>query len=445
MQNIDSITRKLNITLNAMQEAAQKAILHSEEDVVILSPTGSGKTLAYLLPLVQLLDYSSDKLQAIVIVPGRELALQSASVLESMGTGIRTMACYGGRTAMEEHRKLKERKPQILFGTPGRLNDHLMKGNISATNVHFLVIDEFDKCLDMGFEEEMSILIGKLPFVQRHILLSATEAEQLPSFLKLSPKERQPIRVDFREREEQVPDRVRIYKVRSQEKDKLSTLQLLLLALGNESSIVFVNFRDSVERVSQFLAEKGFINSSFHGGMEQKEREMALYKFANGSATVLVSTNLASRGLDILHIDNIIHYHLPETEDDFVHRVGRTARWKCSGRSFFLLGPEEQVPEYVDAEVDDFPLSPDLQEKKPALPKMSMVYIGKGKKDKVSRGDIVGFLCKKGGLKGEEIGRIDVFDRYAYAAVSRSKLHQVLRQTQGEKIKGVHTVVEEVR
>ncbi|MCH4182447.1 MAG: DEAD/DEAH box helicase [Prevotella sp.] len=444
MQDIDSITRKLGITLNAMQEEAQKAILHSDQDVVILSPTGSGKTLAYLLPLVQLLDDSCDELQAIVVVPGRELALQSASVLKKMGSGIRTMACYGGRTAMDEHRKLKEIKPQILFGTPGRLNDHLYKGNISASKVHFLIIDEFDKCLDMGFEDEMNTLIEKLSFVQRHILLSATDAENLPSFLRHSSENTEPVRVDFRDREEQVPDRVQIYEVESPDKDKLNTLSLLLSTLGNQSSIVFVNFRESVERVNQYLQEKGFVTSCFHGGLEQKSRETALYKFANGSTNIMVSTNLASRGLDILHIDNIIHYHMPETEEDFVHRVGRTARWKSSGRSFFILGPGEKVPEYVDAEVENYSLSFDMKPEKPALPKMSTIYIGKGKRDKISRGDIVGFLCKKGGLKGEEIGQIDILDRYSYAAISRSKLRHVLQQTQGEKIKGVHTVIEEI-
>ena len=169
-----------------------------------------------------------------------------------------------------------------------------------------------------------------------------------------------------------------------------------------------------------------------------------LYKFSNGSANVLVSTDLASRGLDIPDIQNIIHYHLPESEDGYIHRVGRTARWDAAGRTFFILNSEDRIPEYVEGDVEsyDIPLTPDLS---PLPPKNATLYIGKGKKDKISKGDIVGFLCKKGGLEPGDIGRIDVKDRYAYAAVKREKLQQVLRQTQGEKIKGIKTIIEQVR
>ena len=167
---------KLGITaLNDMQREAGDAILRGKQDVVVLSPTGTGKTLAYLLPLVELVDARQDVPQALVIVPGRELAMQSDRVLKDLGSGLRSAACYGGRTAMEEHRRLKEVKPQIIFGTPGRLNDHLDKGNISPYAVRYLVIDEFDKCLEMGFHDEMARLLKKLPGVRRHILLSATE------------------------------------------------------------------------------------------------------------------------------------------------------------------------------------------------------------------------------------------------------------------------------
>ena len=191
---------------------------------------------------------------------------------------------------------------------------------------------------------------------------------------------------------------------------------------------------------------KGFVTSAFHGGLEQRQREDALYKFSNGSATVLVSTDLASRGLDIPQIENIIHYHLPSSEDALIHRVGRTARWDQMGKTFFLVGPEEHVPEFVEGEIKEYSL-PALHREGVgvSLPRMSTLYIGKGKKDKISKGDIVGFLCKKGGLVPSEIGRIDVNDRYAYAAVSREKAQQVIRLTQGEKIKGIRTVVELVR
>lgn len=436
---IDKILDKLGIELNAMQEATLHAVLRSNKDVVVLSPTGSGKTLAYLIPLVQLVDANLAEPQVLVVTPGRELALQSADVLKGMGTGLRAMACYGGRATMDEHRVLRKVQPQVVFGTPGRLNDHLDKGNFSAEYIKYLVIDEFDKCLEMGFQDEMSQLIESLPNLQRHLLLSATEAEEIPKFVHIGRVET----IDYRVDEEQVPERVHIYKVESPQKDKLETLEQLLLSLGNESSIVFLNYRDSVERTNEFLRSRGFATSAFHGGLEQQQREDALYKFSNGSANIFVSTDLGARGLDIPNIDNIIHYHLPEGEDSYIHRVGRTARWEAKGRAFFLLGPTESIPGYVDADIETYEIPADLPA--PAMPRMATLYIGKGKKDKISKGDIVGYLCKIGQLQSSEIGKIDVKDRYAYVAVVRPKVKQVLKLTQGQKIKGVKTILEEVR
>mgnify|MGYP002762478792 FL=1 len=436
---IDKILDKLGIQLNPMQEETMHAVLHGNKDVVVLSPTGSGKTLAYLMPLVQLIDPKVDEPQLVVVTPGRELALQSTEVLKSMGTGLRTIACYGGRAAMDEHRVMNKVLPQVIFGTPGRLNDHLDKGNFSAEHVKYLVIDEFDKCLEMGFQDEMGRLIASLPYLERHFLLSATEAEEIPRFVHMGRVET----IDYRMDEEQVPERIRIYQVKSPQKDKLETLAQLLLSLGDESSIVFLNYRDSVERTNEFLRSRGFATSAFHGGLEQHEREDALYKFSNGSANIFVSTDLGARGLDIPDIDNIIHYHLPECEDSYIHRVGRTARWEATGKAFFLLGPSEDIPSYVDAEVEDYEIPSDLPA--PAKPRMATIYIGKGKKDKISKGDIVGYLCKIGQLQSSEIGKINVKDRYAYVAVSRTKLKQVLKLTAGQKIKGIKTVIEEVR
>ncbi|MBQ9187527.1 MAG: DEAD/DEAH box helicase [Prevotella sp.] len=422
-----------------MQQHAAEAILGSDGDVVLLSPTGTGKTLAYLLPLVQLLDAASDSVQAVVVTPGRELALQSHEVLKSMGCGLRSTACYGGRATMDEHKVLKEVRPQVVFGTPGRLNDHIDKENISRYGIQYLVIDEFDKCLEMGFHGEMQKLIRNLPGLKRRILLSATNAEQIPQFVNMA---RKGTLVDFLPDDEQTSERVTLYEVHSPQKDKLDTLRQLLLSFGDESSIVFLNYRDSVERVNTYLCEQGFVTSCFHGGLEQQQREAALYKFSNGSANVLVATDLASRGLDIPNIQNIVHYHLPESEEGYIHRVGRTARWDATGRSFFILSSGEHIPDYVEGDVEDYQPTPIAQQ--PALAKMSTIYIGKGKKDKISKGDIVGFLCKTGGLTAQDIGRIDVKDRYAYAAVRREKLQQVLHLTRGEKIKGIKTIIEPV-
>lgn len=441
MKTINELSEKIGINhLNEMQGAVVKAIQHTNDNIMVLSPTGSGKTLAYLLPLVCMVDSTSDDLQAIVIVPGRELALQSLNVLRSLGNDVRGYACYGGRPTMDEHRQLRQLKPHIIFATPGRMNDHIDKDNVDVDSVKWIIIDEFDKCLEMGFHEEMSYLINRLPFKARQILLSATPAEEMrhQTILKSNFKV-----MDFIPKDEQISDRVSIYQVRSPQKDKLEVLGKLLCQLGSDSTIVFLNYRDGVERTANYLKDCGFVVSYYHGGLEQKEREAAIYRFSNGSSNILVSTDLASRGLDIPNIKNIIHYHLPDTEDAFVHRVGRTARWDAMGDSYFVLGPEESIPEYVEAEIKEFSLQDNITTK--PLPTMATIYIGKGKKDKISKGDIVGLLCKKAELENNEIGRIDVKDYYSYVAVPSQKLSRVLQRLAGEKIKGVKTRFEPLK
>lgn len=434
----NKILDKLGIDLNPMQKASCKEILQTNKDIVLLSPTGTGKTYAYLIPLVQLVDVQSDNVQAVVLVPSRELAKQTMNVVTEMKCGVRAMALYGGRSTMDEHRLIRDTKPQLIFATPGRINDHLDKNNFESSEIQLLVIDEFDKCLELGFQEEMQQTIAKLPFVKRRILLSATDSDIIPDFVNLN----RVTRLDYRYDNESDVTRIHFYHLRSSEKDKLHLLSQLLLLLGNQSSIVFLNYRESVDRVASFLSSMGFGIAAFHGGLEQKERESALYKFSNGSANIFISTNLAARGLDIPDVDNIIHYHLPENEGEYIHRIGRTARWDKEGKVYFLLGPNEFLPEYVKESVNMIEIPDRLPPL--VLPDMCTLYIGKGKKDKISKGDIVGFLCKIGGLTKSEIGRIDVMPRFSYVAVDRKKKNSVIELTKGKKIKGLNTLVEDV-
>ena len=421
-----------------MQKKMSEAFLHSGSDIVLLSPTGTGKTLAYLLPLVASVDKANDNVQAVVVVPGRELALQSVNVLRAMKCGVRGYACYGGRQTMDEHREIRKLMPQIIFATPGRLNDHIDKDNISIAHVRTVVIDEFDKCLDMGFSGEMMSLMTKLRFASRHVLLSATAVDAIPQYVNISNTRM----IDYRTENNDLSDRIRIHVLRSVKKDKLDTLYACLCSIGSDSAVVFVNYRDSVERVADYLCEKGFVVSAFHGGLDQKEREAALYKFSNGSANIMVCTDLASRGLDIDGIGHVIHYHLPETREACTHRNGRTARWDATGDVIFLLGPSETLPDYVIS--DDEMTLPDILPQ-PSKPRMATIYIGKGKKDKISRGDILGLICKKGGVDKDNVGKIDVKERYAYVAVSTDVVKQLLQKLRNEKIKGVKTVFELLR
>lgn len=438
---LQDILRNLQIEqLTPMQEAAREAY-RENKDLVLLSPTGSGKTLAFLLPLVQTLKADVQGVQAVVLVPSRELALQIETVFKSMNTPFKAMSCYGGRPAMEEHRTMRGINPSVIIGTPGRMNDHLKKENFDARTVTTLVIDEFDKCLEFGFHDEMSEVIGQLPSLRKRVLLSATDAEEIPQFAGVGDGS-QLVKLNFLT-SEPVSERLNLQKVLSPDKDKLETLYHLLCTLGDRSTLVFVNYRESVERVAGYLQSKKFPCDAFHGGMEQADRERALYKFRNGSCPVLVSTDLAARGLDIPGIDNIVHYHLPVNEEAFTHRNGRTARWEARGSSFLLLHAEERLPDYIPEDIPVFELPE--QTPKPAKSRWATLYIGKGKKDKLNKIDIVGFLYKKGGLAKEDIGQVDVKEHYAFVAIRRSKVNQLLTLIRGEKIKGIKTVIEEAK
>ncbi len=421
-------------SLTPMQEAALHTAREAK-DVILLSPTGTGKTLAYLLPLIERLKEGVVCVQAMVIVPSRELALQIENVLKTMRLPWKPMSVYGGRAAMDEHRTMKGLQPSIIIGTPGRLNDHLEKGNIDATTITTLVIDEFDKCLELGFQGEMQQVVDKLPAVKHRYLTSATDMDELPAFTVM----RRAVKLNYLSAIEN-EDKVHTYIVHSESKDKLHTLYKLLCTLDGGQAIVFLNHREAVDRVATYLREQKLYFEAYHGGMEQEVRERALYKFRCGSSNVLISTDLAARGLDIPEVRHIIHYHLPGSEEGYIHRTGRTARWNAEGSSYLILHSEERVPEYLPEDVMDYPLPERVG--RPAPPVWSTLYVGKGKKDKINKIDIAGFLYKKGGLTREDVGPIDVHDYYAYVSVARGKVRQLLTLISGEKIKGMKTRIE---
>lgn len=419
--------------LNVMQQdMLQECRRH--DNIVLLSPTGSGKTLAYLLPVLQNMDSESDKLQTVVLVPSRELAIQTVDVVKRICPEARPMACYGGRAAMEEHRAMRGLMPRMIVATPGRMLDHIQKENVQLDAVSTLVIDEFDKSLELGFQAQMEEVLSYLAHVNRRILLSATDCPQIPLFVGAGES----FRLSYLDDNEQVPDRITLHSVQSPEKDKLSTLYHLLCSLGTGKSLVFVNYRQSVERVGEYLQKMNVSSDMFHGGMEQRDRERALYRFSNGSCNVFVCTDLASRGLDIPDVDNVIHYHLPLDEEAYIHRNGRTARWDAVGDAYMILGPEEHLPEYITDDAVVYSIPSRLPS--PAQPLWVTLYIGKGKKDKISRGDVAGFLSKVGGLEREQIGRIDVLPGWCYVAVARNCIKSLLAKIKGQKIKGVKTI-----
>ncbi|MBK7289639.1 MAG: DEAD/DEAH box helicase [Chitinophagaceae bacterium] len=425
--SVNSILEKLNIkSLNEMQFKANAAI-EKQNNILLLSATGSGKTLAFLLPLFKLIDAKKATSQALIITPSRELALQIETVFKSMGTSIKVTCCYGGHKREIEENNLIE-APGLLIGTPGRLADHIRRGNITIDTIETLVLDEFDKSLELGFKDEMSFIINALKNIKKRILTSATESLEIPDFIGMKT----PVKLDFLNDADEETG-LAIKTLKSDGKDKLETLFKLICMLGNRSTIVFCNHRESVERTSNLLKEKDILNVFYHGAMEQQERDAALCKFRNGTSNVLVTTDLAARGLDIANIRYIVHYHLPHTEDIFTHRNGRTARMDASGTAIIILSPEEKLPDYIDpyAEQIELPAESVIPEK----PKWSTLFVAAGKKDKVNKIDIVGFLSNKGELKKEDIGLIEVKDFFSFVAVKKIKVSHTLQLIKDQKLK----------
>ncbi|HUS03772.1 MAG TPA: DEAD/DEAH box helicase [Chitinophagaceae bacterium] len=432
--SLEKILSKLKIdSLNEMQQTAIETI-SINDNVILLSSTGSGKTLAFLIPLLQKLDRNIKKTQALIIVPSRELALQIEQVFRSLGTDLKITCCYGGHLRETEENNLIQ-PPALLVGTPGRLADHIRRGNITTDTIHTLVLDEFDKSLESGFWEEIVFIVESLRSLKKRILTSATEAVEVPDFIGLTS----PLRLSFLSGDEK-ENKLSIRTVLSPEKDKSETLFKLICSIGNKSIIVFCNHREAVERTSDLLTKKGIVNEYYHGAMEQQERDSALCKFRNGTVNVLVTTDLASRGLDIPNIKYIVHYHLPATEEIFIHRNGRTARMDAGGTAILILSAEEKLPGYIKDEVEIIQLPENLE--LPEKPKWTTLFIAAGKKDKVNKVDIVGFLSNKGQLKKDDIGLIEVKDFFSFVAIRKLKVSNTLQLIKDQKIKNKKVKIE---
>lgn len=425
-KNQQEILQKLGITaLNSMQKKAIKAI-SSEHETVLLSPTGTGKTLAFLLPIIKSLDPNCSEVQAVIIAPSRELAIQIEQVAREMGTGYKTNAVYGGRLFTKDKQELKH-TPAILVGTPGRIADHLRRDTFPIYNVKTLVLDEFDKSLEVGFEEEMSEIVSLLKAVDKRILTSATQEVEIPGFVRL----RKPKVLNFLDQENA---QLTVKTILSPKKDKLETLVDTLRFIGNQNGIVFCNFKDTISRISDFLTENGIKHGCFYGGMEQKERERALIKFRNGSYQILLATDLAARGIDVPEISFIIHYHLPIRSQEFTHRNGRTARMNTNGTAYILAWEEEVLPDFIEnlyPEAIEITGDPIIEEQE----NWTTLFISGGRKDKISKGDIAGVFFKQGKLKPNQLGNIELKSDCAFVAVPEKKAQQVIAKLNNTKLK----------
>ena len=419
-----------------MQVEAGEAIL-TENNVLLLSPTGSGKTLAFLLPVFEMLDEQINQVQCLILVPSRELALQIEQVWKKMQTGYKINVCYGGHSIETEIKNLSN-PPAVLIGTPGRIADHIDRGTFKTEGIQTLILDEFDKSLQLGFHEQMSFIIARLPKINKRILVSATSDIEIPKYTKVL----HPVVLDFIPHEKD-NESLSMKLVVSKDKDKIDTLFHLICSLKSESAIIFCNHRDAAERISDTLNEKGIYAVYYHGGMDQDERERALIQFRNGSISYLVTTDLAARGLDIPEMKHVINYHLPSKLDEFTHRNGRTARMMASGTAYILIHESEKQFDYIDYAMDV--LKVDEKSALPKPPEFRTIYISGGKKNKLNKIDIVGFFSQKGKLEKGDLGLIEVKDFISFAAVKAKKVPDLLKNIRDEKMKGKKYKIEVAR
>ena len=424
---LQPIYEKLQIQeMNQMQKSTFQAS-ENEQDIILLSPTGSGKTLAFLFPMLRNLQKDISGIQAIILVPARELALQIEQVFKNMGTDFKVTICYGGHDKKIEINNLTQ-APAVLIGTPGRVAYHLKNNNFEPKTIKTLVLDEFDKALELGFEEDMNFIISSLKNISQRFLTSATAMDNIPKFVGLDNEKT----INFLKLGEVKPN-IQLKKVMTIPEEKLETLFKLICKIGNKRTLIFCNHRDAVDRISELLREKGIDRETFHGGMEQDERERALLKFRNDSTRILITTDLASRGLDIPEVESIVHYQLPPKEDAFIHRNGRTARMHAKGFAYLIMTEEENFP-FIKGNTPEENITENYRI--PAKTPFQTIYISAGKKDKVNKVDIVGYLIKKGELAKEDVGIIEVKDTTSYVAVARNKVKDVLKKLANEKLKG---------
>ena len=414
---------KLSITaLNEMQEEVVLAIA-SVANTILLSPTGTGKTVAFLLPTIQRLDPDCEEVQLLILVPSRELAIQIEQVIRQMGSGYKANAIYGGRAISKDKIDLAH-TPSIIIGTPGRVADHIRRKTFVTSSIKTLVLDEFDKSLEVGFEKEMREIIENLKQIEKSILTSATQDIKIPEFVGIKNE----IVINYLDTK---TTELSIEIVNSQEKNKLQALVDLLYHIGNEPGIIFCNFKNTINYVSDFLKQQHIPHGNFYGGMGQIERERALIKFRNGTHQIIIATDLAARGLDIPELNFIIHYQLPLKLEEFTHRNGRTARMNASGTAYVLKWIDESLPEFIDATN-----VLKLQDKETTIfSKWATLFVSGGRKDKISKGDIAGLFFKQGNLKGEELGVIELKQDCAFVGVPKEKALEIVEKTNNTRLK----------
>ncbi len=421
-------------------QAQTLPLVLSGQDVIGQSETGSGKTVAFALGILSLLDPQDLTIQALVLCPTRELATQVAEETRRLAratNNVKVSELCGGIPVKRQIESLKY-GTHIIIGTPGRIADHLRRESINLQNLKMCVFDEADRMLDMGFQNEIDSIASRLPAARQTLLFSATFPEEInkiaqrvlnrPTHIKVEPVKAQPtIEQEF---------------YLTDEDNRLEALMTLLAVEQPLSCLVFCQTRQQSKDVHLTLQGEGFSALALHGEMEQRDRDEALVRFANGSVTVLVATDVAARGLDIDSLELVINYQLSSDPNSHIHRIGRTGRAGNSGRALSLVTERERGNvEYLAATtnqtitLDKLPtIDPAAAAPKPAP--MVTILIQGGKKQKLRAGDILGALTGDDGIDGNQVGKIKISSSHTYVAVDRKSAGIAIQKLKSGKIKG---------
>ena len=420
------------------------------EDVIAQAKTGSGKTAAFGLAMLNKLQVKRFRVQSLVLCPTRELADQVAKEIRRLGRGIhniKVLTLCGGAPFGPQIGSL-EHGAHIVVGTPGRIEEHLRKGSLRLDDVSTFVLDEADRMLDMGFQPSLDAIVDYLPGKRQTLLFSATYPEQIQSISQRIMHE--PTRITVTTAHDDNSIEQHFYALEDGD-SRIDALQLLLLTYRPNSAVVFCNTKRETQEVADELSQMGFAAVALNGDMEQKMRDQTLVRFANNSASILVATDVAARGLDIDDLDAVINYQLSREIDVHTHRIGRTGRAGSKGYAFTLYTPKERykvemLEKQLSCVVEPSPLpNKSVLSETAYQPSMSTLQIDGGKKQKVRPGDIVGALTGEGGITGKQVGKIHVFDNTAYVAVARSEVKVALHKIERGKLKGRSFRVRHIR
>ncbi len=412
------------------------------KDLIAQAKTGSGKTAAFALALLHRLKVERFRIQSLVLCPTRELADQVAKEIRRLARrvhNIKVLTLCGGMPIGPQIGSL-EHGAHIVVGTPGRIQDHLRKGTLALENIHSLVLDEADRMLDMGFADAIADILAECPSKRQTQLYSATYPDGIEAISRQYQRNPQRITVSRTHSESNIAQLA--YAVEGGEQEKIDLSHRLLASQQPSSCVIFCATKKQTVDIAQSLNEQGWHCLALHGDMEQRERDLSLLRFANGSATVLVATDVAARGLDVDTVELVINYDLPRDAEVYVHRIGRTGRAGRSGLAVSLVTDKQRramgdIETYIAQEIEwaEPPVVEDMSEVD-QRPKMITIGLDAGKKNKLRPGDILGALTGEAGIEGKYVGKINVQLFHAYVAVQRAVANKALKQLQEGKIKG---------